>query len=65
MNMSEEDIIANIKEKKVLQVPRLPCHTHAVERTKKLVAEASLKITGQERRDGHVMSKIRSYGKAT
>ncbi|CAG9826869.1 unnamed protein product [Diabrotica balteata] len=40
--------------------PKYPCHTQAVERCVKLVSESSLLVTGPERRDGFIRSKIKS-----
>lgn len=37
-----------------------PCHTQAVERTVKLVTEASSKVYGQENRDNHIKTILKS-----
>jgi len=38
-----------------------PCHTQAVERSVKLVTEASIAVCGQTRRDGFIRSRIESH----
>jgi len=38
----------------------IPCHTQAVERTVKLVTQASSKVYGHERRDGFIRATLAS-----
>lgn len=38
----------------------LPCHTQAVERTVKLVTEASKAVVGQENRHGFILNTLKS-----
>lgn len=40
-----------------------PCHTQAVERTVKLVTEASNKVYGKENRDSHILATLESRAK--
>jgi len=39
---------------------KFPCHTQAVERTVKLVTEASKKVCGHNKRDGFIRSTLKS-----
>ncbi|XP_050527619.1 uncharacterized protein LOC126897791 [Daktulosphaira vitifoliae] len=47
-------------KKNTLEIFYLPCHTQAVERSVKLVTEASAAVCGQARRDGVIRARIES-----
>lgn len=51
-----------LKEKvvPVVYLEKYPCHTQAVERTVKLVTEASGKVCGAESRDGHIRARLQA-----
>ena len=49
----------------VFHIPNFPCHTQAVERAVKMVTEASARVCGHERRDGHIRVKIESRKEVT
>jgi hypothetical protein len=59
---SEDEIMTLIRDKdySVIQFPRLPCHTQAVERCVKLVTEASVAVCGEEARDGYIRVRLES-----
>lgn len=63
-NMNVEDLKTMVTnddpENQTEYFTHLPCHTQAVERTIKLVTEASLSVCGCEGRDGFVKAKIAS-----
>lgn len=42
---------------------KFPCHTQSVERTVKLVTEASAKVYGEENRDSHILTTLESRAK--
>jgi len=44
-------------------IPLFPCHTQAVERLIKLVTDASTSVSGRERRDGFIRSRLHSQAK--
>jgi len=44
-------------------IPRLSCHSQAVERTVKLVTEAASKVCGPEKRDAFIRTTLRSREK--
>lgn len=49
----------------VFNIPNFSCHTQAVERAVKMVTEASARVCGHERRDGHIRVKIESRKEVT
>lgn len=62
MNISDEqlqDLIENGGDA-VLEFMRLPCHTQAVERSVKVVTEASLSVCDKTKREGFIKSKLAS-----
>jgi len=60
--LSDEEITQLIHDENpaVLQFPRLPCHTQAVERSVKLVTEASAAVCGPTARDGFIRVRLES-----
>lgn len=64
-----EENIVELSEKKIsehelgIDVYSLPCHTQAVERTVKLVTEASQNVFGQEQRHGYILNTLNSRTK--
>lgn len=44
-------------------IPLFPCHTQAVERLIKLVTDASASVSGREKRDGFIRSRLHSRTK--
>jgi hypothetical protein len=44
----------------IVEFPRFPCHTQAVERCVKAVTEASTAVVGPEARDGFIRARIQS-----
>lgn len=60
--LSEDNIreIINSAAKPVREIQNFPCHTQAVERTVKLVSEASSKVCGFVNRDGYIRSTLKS-----
>lgn len=59
-NITDADIEEAIRVKRMFEIPKFPCHTQAVERTIKLVTEASSSISGPCRRDGFIKAKLKS-----
>ena len=58
-NITNDEIHALIKKKeKLLSISDFPCHTQAVERTIKLVTEASMSVIGPRNRDGFIHARI-------
>ena len=49
-----------IKERASLNVEKYPLHTQAVERSIKLISEASLKVCGYEAREQFIKTRIAS-----
>lgn len=47
----------------VVNIPKFPCHTQAIERHIKLVIEASVAVCGFDRRDGFIRAKLESRSK--
>ena len=60
VNISDVDITAFVKSKEspVVDFPRFPCHTQAVERCIKLVTEASAAVCGNTSRDGFIRAGL-------
>ena len=56
----DDEINHLITSKKKKNFPHLPCHTQAVERSVKLITEASSLVCGQNSRDGFIRSRIDS-----
>lgn len=50
----------NSKEDPLIDFPRLPCHTQAVERAVKLVTESAQNVCGSIAREGYIRAKIDS-----
>ena len=59
----DTEIENNIKLKIPICLPALPCHTQAVERTIKLVTDASQKVIGSKNRDGYKNALLTSRSK--
>lgn len=61
-NVSDDDLklIINSDSDIIRDIKKFPCHTQAVERCVKLVSEASVKVCGQESRDGYIKSTLLS-----
>ena len=59
-SISDEDLelLVRNEETAVVEFPRFPCHTQAVERCVKGVTEASIAVMGQEARDGVIRARI-------
>ena len=59
VNISDVDIIAFVasKESPLIDFPKFPCHTQAVERCVKLVTEASAAVCGNTSRDGFIRAR--------
>jgi len=53
------DLVKN-GESPIIDFPRFPCHTQAVERCVKLVTQASAAVCGQASRDGFIRSRLES-----
>lgn len=49
-----------IKTGDIIDIVRFPCHSQAVERSIKLVTEASTSVCGQNQRDGYIRAKLTS-----
>ena len=60
VNISDVDITAFVKSKEspLIDFPRFPCHTQAVERCIKLVTEASAAVCGNTSRDGFIRARL-------
>lgn len=59
-HLKNEELEFLVKEKIPLEIPRFPCHTQSVERCVKLITEASLKVFGEDSRDGYIRSKLQA-----
>jgi hypothetical protein len=61
-DLSDAVIVDMVKngESSVVDFPRFPCHTQAVERCVKVVTEASAAVCGQTSRDGFIRSRLES-----
>lgn len=55
---AELETLVRSKETPVVEFPRFPSHTQAVERCVKGVTEASIAVMGQEARDGFIRARI-------
>ena len=62
VDVSEEDITQFVKsgDSPIIDLPRLPCHTQAVECCIKLVTEASAAVCGSASRDGFIRARLES-----
>jgi hypothetical protein len=60
VNISDDVIRAFVasKESPLIEFPRFPCHTQAVERCVKLVTEASASVCGNISRDGFIRARL-------
>ena len=60
VHISDVDITAFVKSKEspLINFPRFPCHTQAVERCIKLVTEASAAVCGNTSRDGFIRTRL-------
>jgi hypothetical protein len=56
-----DELIENISE--TPNFAQYPCHNQAVERCIKVVTDASLKVCGQEARDGYIRAKLEARKK--
>ena len=61
--LTNTEIENNIRNKTLICFPALPSHTQAVERTVKLVTDASQKVIGRENRDEHLNALLTSRSK--
>ena len=61
--LTNTEIENNIRNKTLICFPALPSHKQAVERTVKLVTDASQKVIGRENRDGHINALLTSRSK--
>ena len=61
--LTNTEIENNIRNKTLICFPALPSHTQAVERTVKLVTDASQKVIGRENRDGLINALLISRSK--
>src|ERR1043165_7789381 len=66
-DVTEPPLFANVPvdeiesgETPVMDFPRYPCHTQAVERCVKLVTEASASVCGKNARDGCIRVRLES-----
>ena len=59
-NITDDELDTLIKNKGQKTFSTFLCHTQAVERTVKLVSEASTKVCGLEKRDGYIRTQIAS-----
>ena len=50
--------LVKIGEAPIVDFPRFPCHTQAVERCVKLITQASATVCGQKARDGFIRSRL-------
>lgn len=55
-----EESSTNYERWSIVDFPKFPCHTQAVERTVKLVTEAAAAVCGQDARDGFIRAKKES-----
>lgn len=63
MHISDEElknIIHNNQADALIDFPRFPCHTQAVERCVKLVTEAAAAVCGADARHGFILSRLDS-----
>jgi hypothetical protein len=62
VNISDDVIITFVasKESPLIQFPRFPCHTQAVERCVKLLTEASATVCGNISRDGFIRARLKA-----
>lgn len=58
MDLPENHLMKIIQIEKEFQEDKLPCHTQAVERTVKIITDASKTVCGQESRDGYIRAKL-------
>lgn len=59
-NITDATLEDAIRTKSLFEIPKFPCHTQAVERSIKLVTEASSSVSGSGRRDGFIKAKLES-----
>lgn len=59
-SLSDEELESLIQNEStaVVEFPRFPCHTQAVERCVKSVTEAATAVVGQEARDGFILARL-------
>lgn len=62
-SLSDEVIEDMIRNKVRYTCQKFPCHTQAVERSIKLITEASFSVVGSENRDGFIRTKLSSREK--
>lgn len=62
-SLSEEQLMSIVEDERNFnnfEILKLPCHTQAVERSVKLVTEASLRVADPLRRDGYIHTVLQS-----
>lgn len=55
-----KEVVENPETSLLAYVTAYPCHTQAVERTVKIVTEASVSVCGREKRDGYIRNRLKS-----
>jgi hypothetical protein len=60
MNVTDSEVDSFILDKTVFDFEKYPLHTQAVERTIKLVSDASSRVCGQDSRDGYIHTRLAS-----
>src|SRR6266516_3714166 len=58
ISVDELEMLVASGETPVTDFPRYPCHTQAVERTVKLVTEASTSVCGEKAKDGFIRVRL-------
>ena len=60
-NITDDELEQFVESGDSPTVPNFPCHTQAVERSIKLVTEASCTVAGEENRDSFIKVRLQSY----
>lgn len=63
MHIPDEDLLCMIQDQETINFKRFPCHTQAVERTVKIVTDASSTVCGPKARDGYIRAKLKARAK--
>jgi len=58
--LTDIEVESSITEKATFDIENFPLHTQAVERSIKIVSEASSKVCGSEAREGFIKSRLSS-----
>lgn len=58
LQISDEEMNELLNHPRKFEIPKFPCHTQAVERSVKMVTEASAQVYTANRRDGLIHAKI-------